>query len=355
MDAAVRETAALVVARGATLVTIEEVSHYSLESHTFHFELMKRLHAVGGFTCFSSERLGRLDAFLMNLWLDGQIDCTLAALYDALPFGGLGTFRWMEYFRATRRPFVLAGLEIDDFSYVKLQTLRLVKSLCSPAFARAMAASKLRAPVAVTAVAVTANDRAIRDIVNATHATPFDTHRQRVWFERIRACLAEHGNLFINGFHMSRGSIAGEGKDLLMRHALPHALSIGMRSFHAQRRMFLLTDDVLKTHGWTRATAVRAFERALSADDFAHYRDFYAQSVVDDVSKHTDTDAEAERLYGNGVRVVDAKSIPDVFGASLFPAPGKPASKPARRVKKRHDYLVFLPKSTLHTKGWMRM
>lgn len=64
MERVVSETADLVAARRARLVTIAEVTHWSITSHTFHYELLKRLHKSGGFTCFSSERLGLLDAFL---------------------------------------------------------------------------------------------------------------------------------------------------------------------------------------------------------------------------------------------------------------------------------------------------
>lgn len=361
MDAVARETAALVAARGARLVTAEEASHWSLESHTFHFELMKRLHRSGGFTAFSSERLGRLDAFLMNAWLQGRVDLTLDQLYDRLPFGGLGTYRWMEYFKRTRRPFALVGLEIDDVaSYADPRLLPLVRSLCSPEFARAVTFTEA---IDRGATPKTDDDATIKGILDATPRARggWRKHRLDAWFANIRACLAQHGNLFINGFHLSRGAVPGEGRDLLLAHRIPGAMSVGVRSFHAQRVLFRITDEVLRERGWTRAGAVRAFERDLKADGYARYGHYARESVVADVHEHSEPNAEAERLYGGGngfalvesARIPPGVRLPGTWGASMFPVPGKRATEAAHPA--RHDCVVFIPRSTLHRRGGMRM
>ncbi len=49
----------------------------------------------------SSERLGNFDVLLINLWLKGVIKTSQRVLYrKIIPFGGLGTYRWIKYIKS---------------------------------------------------------------------------------------------------------------------------------------------------------------------------------------------------------------------------------------------------------------
>ena len=274
MDALVDATVRQIELRESRIVTVAETSHFSRTSHAFHFKLLRRLHEGGSFDCFASERLGALDAVFMNAWLAGDLgDTSLDELYDdVLPFGGLGTRMWMPYFKATQRPFHLLGLAPDDalskVSDRKAATmkaaLRTMKStlelIATPVFDGIVS-------LRVEGAARTPRDAEIkRAFALAASATSWSTFRD-AWKREVLHAYREHGNLFINGFHLARGGSVNMGHHFPAR-ARP--LFIGMGAAVHERQCALIDEAWLARLGITasdfaasNAAARKAWSRFL--------------------------------------------------------------------------------------------
>lgn len=111
------------MAKGCKIISISEVTHYSRNSHDFQFELFKHLAAKKLINTFTSEILTNMDAYLINRWLKGEIHCSLKRLFErALPMGGIGTYRCIEYIRKHKLPIKVIPAERDyeiTFQYKK--------------------------------------------------------------------------------------------------------------------------------------------------------------------------------------------------------------------------------------------
>lgn len=186
------------------IITISETNHFSYTSHTIHYKLLKKIHKNNIINCFTSERLGLIDAFLMNKWLLGEIKCSLKYLYTALPFGGLGTYRWMKYFKKTKIKYFLVGCELDDIKNInyKDRTIKLLKSVSSDNLKNHIQFNNI-----IKVDILTENDKIIKDIINKNIKNKdWIKKRYTFWYNEINKNIKKYSKIYINGFHLQYSS-----------------------------------------------------------------------------------------------------------------------------------------------------
>lgn len=187
MDKIIEQIVDLVNKDKKRIITISETSHWSYTSHTFHYKLLKSLHQNAGFTCFSSERLGILDSFLMNQWLKGEIDCSLDYLYSSLlPFGGLGTYRWMRYFQKGNN-FFLVGCEMDNLNHLSEKKRKNLEKVLNQFTTHQVDFNKK-----INWKAITKEDKIIKYGINLFLEEGWDK-RYNVWLKHIKQTITPLG------------------------------------------------------------------------------------------------------------------------------------------------------------------
>lgn len=154
---------------------------------------------------FSSERLGPLDALLLNMWLEGDLRFSLKYLYDhILPFGGLGTYRWLQYFKTQRRgTFELIGLDVDTFDKNE-KLLSLLKKISTKDFGDQLTLDWM--PPMRKSIKNKIDKVIHYALVQFQEEQKTPTNRLKMWAKNINQVLNERPRdcLFVNGFHLSR-------------------------------------------------------------------------------------------------------------------------------------------------------
>ena len=114
MELIINNIVDLVIKNKIKIITISESNHRSYTSHTFHFELFKKLYERNLINTFSSERLGIIDADIINWYLENKK--ISKSIIKKLPFGGLGSYRIIEYLnKQNRNDYKLYGSEEDNY------------------------------------------------------------------------------------------------------------------------------------------------------------------------------------------------------------------------------------------------
>lgn len=151
-------------------ITICESNHRSYTCHTFQYKLVKALYENNIINTFSSERMGIKDADIINYYIKNKLD--IDKLIKNLPFGGMGYYRIVKYFY--KKPFdkfKIVGLEKDKYCPKTMKGLP-------------------------------------KDLVKINYHSYQD--RENFWLKNIKKVIKERGNLFINGFHMSKADLIGK-------------------------------------------------------------------------------------------------------------------------------------------------
>ena len=325
------------------VVTIAEVCHYSKTSHEFHFKLLKRLHAGGRFTCFSSERLGVIDAVLMNAWLEGALgDMSLDELFTTLPFGGLGTYRWMQYFKETGLPYRLLGLAPDFLDLQDQHAARLANAL-----SRVCTVVSPDGPVRLKGAPTTPRDHEVQRgiaLAKKTVWSSFPSFRD-AWLREIKRALHAHGHLFINGYHLARGGTLNIGQHIAAGYK---PLYFGMGAPLQDRHLFSVDAEWLTTHG------IKPHEFAASApvaqkawrQVCANAQDYMAAYRK---SKHgTAVIAPSRPRAYELVKVVPGFADPafNTWGAEPYPVlAGSPGFDDGDLRPSMFDFIAFVPRS----------
>ena len=181
-------------------ITISESNHRSYTCHTFQYKLVKKLYENNIIDTFSSERLGITDGEIINYYLKNNLDTT--NIIEKLPFGGMGFYRVIKYF--SKKPFKkykIVGLEEDRYCKKIEPTLKKLKKYIT------------------------------------TYHT--DKDREDFWLENIIKIIKERGNLFINGFHLSKNDKIG--KYLLKNHK-KETLFLSMAAFKISTQILIIDE-----------------------------------------------------------------------------------------------------------------
>lgn len=181
-------------------ITISESNHRSYTSHTFHYLLAKRLYEEKIIDTFSSERLGIHDSEIINYYLENGLD--IDEMVKVLPFGGMGYYRIIKYL--SKKPFdkyKIVGLEEDKFCPKTLEALP-DNLFLSPYY----------------------NNKP----------------REEFWLNNIKKIIKERGNLFINGFHLSKGDLIGK----YLKKTYPNeTLIIAMAALEIKTQILVIDDN----------------------------------------------------------------------------------------------------------------
>lgn len=199
------------------IITISESNHRSYTSHTFHFRLVKALFKNGIIDTFSSERMGINDGEIIDYYLKHNLD--LEELQNKLPFGGMGYYRIIKY---------LSNFDYNSYKIVGLEEDRYCFNIYS------------RMPKGFI----------LKDYKN-------NEDREKFWLKNIKKIIKERGNLFINGFHLSKNDPIGK---YLKKHYEKKTLFLSMGALEIKTQILLIDRKMYKTN--------KEFNKAIIEKDY---------------------------------------------------------------------------------------
>ncbi len=335
------------------IITINEVSHWSFSSHTYHYELVKKLYENNIINTFSSERLGLLDAMFMNLWLEGKINCSLKYLYKyILPFGGLGTYRWMNYFKNNNCKINLVGLEADFYwSLNSKELLNTLKQFLSPEFVKYIKLDGSKLSDKAKDNIKNKYDKIVYIALHQTYLHKLDyKYRYKIWYKNMIKIIDKTNNLFINGFHLSKSSY---DLGIKLKNKYNNVLICGMTSYHIYMPIYKLNNTWLKKYN-------------LSINDYLEYGqkfwDIYAKFITDNeininfkkiknLSKYIQPSI-LEKKYKNIYYILNTSKENGYisnYGAFVIPIMDNYKTRNIKYADNTmdYDYIIFIPKSII--------
>ena len=311
------------LAENKQIVTIDEVTHFSIQSHKFQFALLKKLHKIG-FNAFSTEILTPVDAMIMNLWIEGKLDIELDVLYsDVLLTGGLGTYNWLEYFRG--KEFKIVGLEKDQGFYWKPQLYKILSTLLSADFY----------------LSINNYDQLHQFIQNEYDAIVYkqlsERHADRmtIWKNNIINELKSNNRLFIVGYHLNKKEL---GKSLI-RYNL---LCLGMGS--ANKHVFALDINNYPDKSDYILRGVLDYDKFYNMHQNINTN--WRQSTVRMEKYVKLTPLESKNKKYNLVKPSIVGTI-NHFGYQPLPICDDVQINISKNSTNIYDYIVFIPKSTV--------
>lgn len=207
------------------IVTIAETNHFSVSSHTFHYNFLIKLIEHNLINTISSECLTNIDVLLIQLYLEGKIKCTLKDLYKKyLPLGGMGTYRWIEYIKEHKLNIRIIPSERDQFYE---QTFKykpnLIKTLNNITTLNLNQDHFFQYDNLTTLNPTTELDKLVYQYIKDS----FEVNRMSYWFNNLSKHTKEDTKLFINGFHLDRDTNV---KHTIQLSKLGKTLHLGMAS-----------------------------------------------------------------------------------------------------------------------------
>lgn len=214
------------------IITIAESNHRSFTSHTFQYQLVKKLYEQKLINTFGSERLGIIDADIINWYLSKNK--TPKNLIEKLPFGGMGYDRIIKYLsRQKSDSYEIVGLEEDEYCYEVFKKLPASFDLLSTNFLkqiqRGVVIGKLKPQ--------TVNDKRWYKSLASFRVD----NRESFWLNQIKKTLERRNNLFINGFHLGKNDKIGKW---LSKNYKNQVLFLGMGAKNIKTQLLLIPSDV---------------------------------------------------------------------------------------------------------------
>jgi len=340
MDKLITKVADLINKKQKSIITISETSHWSYTSHTFHYKLLKTLHKQG-FTCFSSERLGILDAFLMNKWLDGKINCSLDYLYsDVLPFGGIGTYRWMVYFKKTNKKYYLVGCEMDILDSLSEKHKNTLTKILNQLISQKVDITKK-----INWIPKTKEDKIIKYAINSFYEKGWD-NRYIFWQKNMEKEINKHKNFFINGFHLTKGP-DGLGKELIKKYK-NKVFIFGMDSLNIYHPVVFINSKWLKQHNLKKSEIWSDIFWKKFSDWYSSYPYDIWIKKIDNIHKYIEVNPYIKKY--NGYFLIKADKIKASFshlGASPMPVVNNNKLSyyidNNNKIGKYYDYMIYIP------------
>lgn len=233
------------------VVTISEPNHRSYTSHTFNYELMKCVFRRTDINTFSSEKLGVFDAMMIEWYLrqSKKLPENLEKIHE---WCGLGTKRWLDYFKRCRSDrYHFVGAEFNPY-YPHRYEMEALRELFSPEFVES-----LFDPVegGGEIVAITENDKLARASFECMK--DFYGNREKFWQMNIKRILEEHDNLFIVGFHLDKGEPIGK---MIKKMYPSQSLFIGSCSINIRTQLLIVDDENSDPDSFNRALETRNYK-----------------------------------------------------------------------------------------------
>jgi hypothetical protein len=218
MDAVVDKIIDIVRKNKVKIITITESNHRSYTSHTFHYELVKKLYENKLIDTFGSERMGIIDADIINWYIENKKKVP-KNIIEKIPFGGLGYSRIINYLsKKPRDSYEIVGLEEDNYCIDAFSKLPKNFDLLSESFLNQI---KEGAPIQ-SLTPETSNDKKwLRSLKSFKR-----DHRETFWLNEITKVLKRRKTIFINGYHLGKNDKIG--KWLLKNYNESEILFLGM-------------------------------------------------------------------------------------------------------------------------------
>lgn len=186
-------------------ITISESNHRSYTSHTFHYKLAKKLYQEGIIDTFSSERMSFLDDLVINYYLDKKLD--LDNILPELSFGGMGYYRILKFLsKQKRNSYRVAGFEQDKYCLKSFKKLN--KNFLQQTFSEEFIEDMAKGMGIKRARVVNDNDIRLKNSIIDFYDREED--RETFWLRNLKIMAEARGNLFINGYHLSKNDKIGK-------------------------------------------------------------------------------------------------------------------------------------------------
>lgn len=233
MDVIIDNIVKIVKDKNIKIITIAESNHRSYTSHTFQFELAKKLYDQKLIDTFGSERLGIIDADIINWYLNTR-KTVPKNIIKKLPFGGMGYSRIIDYLSMkNKNSFEIVGLEEDDYCHMALSQLPQNFSMLSPSFfkqiQKGVVIGKLKP--------LTINDKKWYNSLVSFRINK----REEFWLEQIKSVLKTRKTLFINGFHLGKNDPIGRWLKKTYKNKV---LFLGMGAKEIKTQLLLIPPKV---------------------------------------------------------------------------------------------------------------
>tara|TARA_R110000824_G_scaffold290740_2_gene479238 strand:+ start:118 stop:1122 length:1005 start_codon:yes stop_codon:yes gene_type:complete len=216
------------------IITIAESNHRSYTSHTFQYELAKKLYQEKLINTFSSERMGVIDAAIINWYINkGTAKGTPPKnMIKKLPFGGMGYNRIIDFLATKPRDsYQIIGMEEDEYCEKALSKLPKDFDLLSEKFLsqikRGVVIGKLK-PLTKEDKKWYASLKSFRDY-----------NREKFWLKELKKTLSKRGNIFINGYHLGKNDKIGKW---LTKNYPSQVLCLGMAAMNITTQVLLIND-----------------------------------------------------------------------------------------------------------------
>lgn len=198
-------------------ITISESNHRSYTSHTFQYKFVKALYENNIIDTFSSERMGINDSKIIDYYLENGLD--IDEMIPKLFFGGMGFYRIFKYFsKKSFKDYKIVGLEEDN--------------ICKKVY-----------------------DLFPKDLkISKTYN---QKEREEFWLNNIKKIVKERGNLFINGYHLSKDDIIGK---YFIDNFPKETLILSMASLEIKTQILLINRELYPGDN--------GFNRAIEKDDY---------------------------------------------------------------------------------------
>jgi hypothetical protein len=258
MDEVISDIVDHVVKKNIKVITISEPNHRSYTSHTFNFRLMKKLLHETGINTFSTEKLGVFDAMVLNYYIKNNLPLpkNIEREYRSL---GLGTKRWVNYFRKLKRRKV--NFVGGEFNYYDphLYEKEILEEYFSEEFV-----DSIFDPIegGGDIKAVTENDKLAKASFECIK--DFYSNRESFWKLNIRRILEKYDNLFIVGFHLEKGEPIGK----MIQEMYPkNSLFLGSCALNIKTQILTISDRYASPEAFNKALETRNYKETVEEID----------------------------------------------------------------------------------------
>ena len=244
MDGVIQKLTDFINKKGIKVVTISEPNHRSYTSHTFNFELMKSLLKNTGINTFSTEKLGVFDAMIIDQYLH-RVPGGKKLPADSFEFKGLGTKRWFTYFKKLRDDrYNLVGAEFNPYNPYKYEK-EVMEELFSKKFI-----DSFFDPIdgGGDIQTETENDKLAKASFDCIE--DFYKNRESFWMMNIKRVLKGFDNLFIVGFHLSKGDPIGK---MIKKMYPDSSLFLASAALNITTQILILDDKYSQPDTFNRA------------------------------------------------------------------------------------------------------
>ncbi len=337
MDGVVKKLTNLINKNGIKVVTISEPNHRSYTSHTFNFMLMKSLLKNTQINTFSTEKLGVFDAMMIDWYLQKGKSSRNQGWFpeDSFQFKGLGTKRWLSYFKklrnskrsSNRLEFNLVGTEFNPYNPYQYE-----KEALSSLFSQKFIDSLFDPLEGGGNIQVeTENDKLARDSFECME--DFYKNRESFWKLNVERVLEKYDNLFIVGFHLSKGDPIGK----MIKKMYPDtSLFLGSCALNITTQILITSDKFSQPDAFNQALESGKYDQKLEKIDK------WAPPTLFEKSRNS------TRTGWSLTKVVDSNKSQKIRGIGCFIAMTRREYDKEKKVSDIHlplryfDYIVYM-------------